>query len=79
MLLNVLSELEKSFLSSLASTDPKLPASEWDLLIPQAVITLNIFRNSRVNPKLSFHTYLHGNIDFNATPLAPSEEKLIIH
>ena len=33
------------FLSGLASTDTKLPASEYDFIIPQTVPNLNIFRN----------------------------------
>ena len=70
--------LEKSFLSGLASTDPKFPSYKWDLLIPKAVLNLNILRNSRVNPKLSAYAYIHGNLDFNDTQLdAPGTRDLI--
>ena len=41
------------FLSGLASCDPDFPLREWDRLIPQAELTLNLLRNSRLNPKLS--------------------------
>ena len=78
MLLNIPSKLEKIF-SSLKITDPKFPASEWDCLIPQAILTLNIFRDSILNNKLSQHAYLHGNFDFNATPLAPTGKIVIVH
>ena len=74
MLLNVPSELGFFKISGLTSTDTKFPASEWDRLIPKSVLTLNIFRNSRVNHNLSAHAYLLGNVDFNATPLALLEE-----
>ena len=71
--------LEKSFLSGLEITDPKLPASEWYRLIPQDVINLNILFNSRVNYKLSAHSYFHVNFDFNTTPLAPLGTISLIH
>ena len=79
MLLNFPSEPGKTFFSGLERTDPKFPASEWDSIIPQAILILNILRNSRVNPKLPAHTYLHGNFYFNATPLAPPGTIVLIH
>ncbi len=67
------------FLAGLASTDSTFPISEWDRLLPQAQLTLNLLRNSRVNPKLSSHAYLFGNFNFNASPLAPPGIKIAIH
>ena len=46
------------FLAGLATTHSDFPISEWDRLLPQAIITLNLLRNSRVNPKLSAYSYL---------------------
>ena len=40
------------FISVLSTTNPDLPISEWDCLIFQCLVTLNIIRNSRVNPYL---------------------------
>ena len=37
------------FLAGLASCPPDFPISEWDRLIPQAQLTLNLLRNSRVS------------------------------
>eukprot|EP00532_Pseudo-nitzschia_australis_P014697 CAMPEP_0168284554 /NCGR_PEP_ID=MMETSP0141_2-20121125/23578_1 /TAXON_ID=44445 /ORGANISM="Pseudo-nitzschia australis, Strain 10249 10 AB" /LENGTH=143 /DNA_ID=CAMNT_0008228585 /DNA_START=853 /DNA_END=1284 /DNA_ORIENTATION=- len=51
----------------------------WDLLMPQINITLNLLRASRVNPKLSAYTQVHGPFDFNKTPLAPLGCKIVIH
>jgi hypothetical protein len=59
------------FLAILASCDLNFPISEWDRLLDQAETTINLLRNSRVNPKLSSYAYLFGNFDFNTTPLAP--------
>ena len=50
-----------------------------DRLIPQAIITLNLLRNARVNPKLSAYAYVFGPFDFNKTPLAPPGTKVVVH
>ena len=45
----------------------------------QAIITLNMMRSSRINPRISAHTYLFGEFDYNATPLAPPGTKVVAH
>ena len=67
------------FLAGLYSTNPNFPINQWDRLLPQAVITLNLLRNTRVNPHLSAHTYINGVYDFNATPMAPPGTLLLAH
>ena len=67
------------FLAILASCDPDFPLSEWDRLLDQAEVTLNLLRNSRMNPKLSSYAYLFGNFDFNATPFGPPGTKVQVH
>jgi hypothetical protein len=47
-----------------------MPLHLWDKLLPQALITLNLLRGSRMNPK---------RLDFNGTPLAPPGTKVLIH
>ena len=37
----------------LATIDPQYPLREWDRLLPQCELTLNLLRASKVNPKLS--------------------------
>ena len=66
-------------LANLAGADPDFPVNEWDRLLPQLQITLNLLRNSRVNPALSSYAYLFGNFDFNRTPLAPVGTKVLSH
>ena len=44
------------FKAGLASVNPNFPLSEWDRLLEQANITLNLLRSSRVNPKLSAYS-----------------------
>ena len=67
------------FKAGLATTDPKFPLTAWDHLIPQANITLNLLRSARANPALSAYTYIYGNFNFAATPLAPPGTKVIAH
>lgn len=55
------------------------PDNQWDRLIPQAVMTLNVLRPSRINPKTSAYNQIWGNFDFSKTPLAPPGCKVVIH
>ena len=66
-------------LAGLATCDPDFPMREWDRLIEQAELTLNLLRNARANPTLSSWAYLFGNHDFNKSPLAPPGTKVILH
>ena len=67
------------FIAILCGTDPKFPINLWDKLLPQAEITLNLLRNSRINPSLSAYCQVWGNFDYNKTPLAPLGTKLLVH
>ena len=52
---------------------------EWDRLIDQYELTLNLLRESRLNPKLSAWVYLFGEFDYMKTPLAPPGTKCLVH
>jgi hypothetical protein len=67
------------FIAGLCSTDPNFPMSQWDQLLPQAELTLNLLRGSRINPKLSAYEQLFGRYDFNRTPIAPPGIKVLAH
>ena len=51
--------------------DKQFPAWLWRQIIPQVVMTLNMLRRSRINPKLSAYEQIFGVFDYNRTPLAP--------
>jgi hypothetical protein len=51
----------------------------WDILLPQAVITLNMLRKSRINPKLSAATHIYGQYYFNRAPMTPPGTRVIAH
>jgi hypothetical protein len=67
------------FIAGLCSVDPSFPLHLWDRLLPQATITLNLLRQSRINPMVSAHTHLYGHYDFNQAPMAPSGTLVIAH
>ena len=67
------------FKSALATADPDFPLAQWDLLLDQVNITLNLLCSSRSNPKLSAYAYLFGNFDFQATPLAPPGTRVVTY
>jgi hypothetical protein len=66
-------------IAGLCSTDKSFPMYLWDRLLPQAVITLNMLRTSRINPKLSAATHIYGQYDLNRAPIAPLGTRIIAH
>ena len=75
----VIRTFKRHFLSTLATCDSDYPISEWDGLLAQSELTLNLLRTSRCNPRLSAYTYLHGNFDYDCTPLTPPGIRVMIH
>ena len=67
------------FIAGLCSVDKDFPIHLWDCLLPQALLSLNLLRGSRLNPKLSTWAQLHRNFDFNQTPIAPPGICVIVH
>jgi hypothetical protein len=67
------------FIAGLCSVDPTFPLKLWDKLLPQATITLNLLRKSRINPRMSAYAQLNGHFDFNRTPLASPGTRIIAH
>jgi hypothetical protein len=43
----------------------------WDQVVKQAEITLNLMRQSHLNPKLSAYAQTQGAFNYNGAPLAP--------
>ena len=70
---------KNNLLSGLATCDPDFPIHEWDRILPQCEITLNLLRTSRINPKLSAWATIQGIHDFNKWPMAPPGAKVYIH
>ena len=67
------------FLAGICSTHPDFPLALWDKILPQAIITLNLLRSSRLQPQLSAHEHVFGPLDFRKTPFAPPGIKVLVH
>jgi hypothetical protein len=67
------------FIAGLCSVDEFFPMHLWDRLLPQALLTLNLLRGSRINPHHSAQSQLFGHYDFNAHPIAPPGIRVIVH
>jgi hypothetical protein len=70
---------KEHFVAGLSSVDPSFPRHLWDRLLPQAEITLNLLRTSRLHPQLSAAAQYHGLVDYNKTVFAPPGCKIITH
>jgi hypothetical protein len=66
-------------IAGLCSTDKSFPMHLWDRILTQAVITLNMLRTSRINPKLSAAIHIFGQHDYNRAPMAPPGTMIIAH
>ena len=67
------------FLAILAGVAVDFPRHLWDLLLPQAELTLNLLRQSASNPKISAWEAFNGPFNYDATPLGPLGIRVIAH
>ena len=67
----VIQTWKKHFIAGLCCVDPEFLMNLWCLLLKHCYITLNLLRESRINPKLSAYTQVCRVFNFNQTPLAP--------
>ena len=70
---------EKHFLAAIYSIDPDLTIKEWDHLIFQSEITINLLSSSHRHTKLSAWAAVFGRFDFNCTPLSPPDTQVLFH
>ena len=70
---------QNHFIAGLCSVDKNFPLHLWDKLLPQAEITLNLLRASRINPNVSAYAQINGTFDFNRTPLGPPGCRVLAH
>jgi hypothetical protein len=67
------------FLAILAGVNSASPPYLWDLLLPQAKLTLNLLRQAILNPQISAWKFFQGPFDFNKMPLGPVGCCILIH
>ena len=68
-----------NFIAGISSFNPSFPLQFWDRLAPQATLTLNLMRSSRINPRLSAKAQLNDAFNFNETPLAPQGTRVTFY
>jgi hypothetical protein len=67
------------FLAILAGVNSAFPPFLWDLLLPQAELTLNLLCRAMLNPRISAWEFFQGLFDFNKTPLGLDGCRVLIH
>ena len=67
------------FLTILAGVDATFPANRWDLLLPQAELTVNLLRQAATKPTISAWECINGPFNFDATPLGPPGSRALVH
>jgi hypothetical protein len=70
--------VKNHLLSILPGINATFPLYLWDLLLPQAKLTVNLLRQATINLKISTWEYFNGLFDFNKTPLAPVGCRVLI-
>jgi hypothetical protein len=70
---------KEHFVPGLSSVDPTFPLNLWERFLPQAEITFNLLRTSRLHPQLSAEAHFHGLMDYNKTSFSPPGCKIITH
>ena len=66
-------------ISIMRSCDPQFLMHLWCCLIPHAMTTLNLLRQSCTNPRLLAEARLNGAFNYDATPLAPPDTNVVIY
>ena len=59
------------FIAGIYSTDSYPPIQNWDRILEQTDITLNLLQTSRLNPKLLSYAKLNDTFNYNITPMPP--------
>jgi hypothetical protein len=68
-----------AFLVALATTDCNFPLQLWDKLAPQVQDTLNLIRESQINPTISAYEVPNRPYNWDWYPLAPPGCKAVIY
>ena len=67
------------FISGISSLPSTFPMHLWCTLVPQATISLNMLRSSKLNKSISAYHMLNGQFNYLSTPMAPPGSPVMIH
>ena len=65
------SGIKKSLHIGLAGIADDFPIHQWDNLLPQTILTLNLLQQANIAPNVLAYAYHHGNFDYDQMPIAP--------
>ena len=74
-----ISTFEYGFIEGLSATNPDFPMHNWERLLEQVEITLNLLSASIFNLRLSAYAQLNGELDFNCIPMDPPGTRTLVH
>ena len=66
-------------ITGLCLCDTNFPLKDWDPLLRQYSLTLNLPRSSLRHPSLFAYISLYGNFNFNATHMVPPDTKTLVY
>ena len=66
-------------MSVMAGVDNSFPNHQWELLVHQIVVMLNLWQQSNVLPKVFAYAYLDSVFDDNQMPLMPMGCAIQLH
>ena len=76
---NAVKHAEAHFKSVRACADPSFDPKDWDQLLLQTELTLNLSRPSKINPNVSACTMTDGHCDHCRNPMVPAATQVVVH
>ena len=70
---------KKQFIAWLYSVDSDLHIQLWDIMLQQAIVSLNLLQKSRLCPHLFAYTHIYRYLYYNYNLLVPTGKKVVIH
>ena len=67
------------FITGICSVNPQFPLQDWDNIVEQATIILNMMHVSRENPSISKYMNIFGLFNYNVMPLVLTGTKVVAH
>lgn len=66
------------FIPNRSGADQNYPSNAWDLLLHHVINTLNMLKQSKINPKVSAYMLVKGRHAYNSHSIIPTEYMFII-
>ena len=71
--------LKQYFLSIISGVATDFPMSQWERLLLQTELTLNMLRQANTSSKVSKYAYMFRPFNYNKMPLGPMGCAVLIH